>query len=263
MDMLKKELAPLSTKVWQEIENRAGQILRTRLAGRKAIRVVGPMGWNYTSVTEGRLDLVGDSGDVKTGVYRSTPLTEARVRFSLNRWEMDNLNRGARDIDLTSLESAVEKIADFEENAIYNGFKAGGIVGLKESAAHKPIAFGKDSSSIMQAITNAVLLLQQESVDSPYALIVGPKAYLAMSKEVQGIPLVERIERLIKGKVIQSLTLEGAYLVPYDNENLELVVGQDFAIGYETHDNKEVTLFITESFIFRVLDPNMVVPFTL
>ncbi len=260
--MLKKELAPLSTKVWQEIESRANEILRTRLAGRKAIRVVGPLGWNYTSVTEGRLDIVGDSGDVKTGVYRSTPLTEARVRFSLNRWEMDNLNRGARDIDLSALDSAVEKIADFEENTIYNGFKAGGIIGLKEAAVHKPISFGTDSSSIMEAIAKGVLLLQQESVDAPYALIVGPKAYLALSKEVQGLPLVERIEKLIKGKVIQSLTLEGALLVPYDNENLELVVGQDFAVGYETHDTKDVTLFITESFIFRVLDPNMIVPYT-
>ncbi len=263
MDMLKKELAPLTSKVWQEIEQRASEILRNRLAGRKAVRVVGPMGWNYTSVTEGRLDIVEDSGDVKTGVYRSTPLTEARVRFSLNRWEMDNLNRGARDIDLSSLESAVEKIADFEENAIYNGFKAGAIVGLKEAAAHKSIQLGSSASEIMEAITKGVLLLQEESVDSPYALIVGPKVYLAMSKEVQGIPLVERIERLIKGKVIQSVTLEGAFLIPYDNDNLELVVGQDFAIGYETHDTKEVTLFITESFIFRVLDPNMIVPFNL
>jgi len=250
MDMLKKELAPLSTKVWQEIESRANEILRTRLAGRKAIRVVGPLGWNYTSVTEGRLDIVGDSGDVKTGVYRSTPLTEARVRFSLNRQTVLGKN------------TFYFFDADFEENTIYNGFKAGGIIGLKEAAVHKPISFGTDSSSIMEAIAKGVLLLQQESVDSPYALIVGPKAYLALSKEVQGLPLVERIEKLIKGKVIQSLTLEGALLVPYDNENLELVVGQDFAVGYETHDTKDVTLFITESFIFRVLDPNMIVPYT-
>ncbi len=261
MDMLKKELAPLSTKVWQEIEKRASEILKTRLAARKAVRVVGPMGWNYTSVTEGRLDIVGDSGDVKTGVYRSTPLTEARVSFSLNRWEMDNLNRGAKDIDLSSLESAVEKIADFEENTIYNGFKAGAIVGLHDAAIIEPIPFGNSATTIMESISKGVLQLQKHSVDAPYTLIVGPDAYLAMSKEVQGFPLVERIERLIKGQVIQSLTLKGAFLVPYDNENLELVVGQDLAVGYESHDAKEVTLFITESFIFRVLDPSMIVPF--
>jgi uncharacterized linocin/CFP29 family protein len=263
MDMLKKELAPLTSKVWQEIEARAQEVLRSRLSARKAVHVVGPLGWDYTNVSEGRLDIVEDNGDVKTGVYRTSPLTEARVRFTLNRWEMDNLNRGARDIDLTSLDSAVEKIAEFEEHAIYTGFKAGGIVGLKESTAHKPITFGSSASEIMESISKALLLLQKESVDKPYALIVGQKAYLAISKEVNGIPLVERIERLIGGKVIPSLTLDGAFLLPYDNENLELIVGQDFAIGYESHDTKEVTLFITESFLFRVLDPHLVVPFTI
>ena len=263
MDMLKKELAPLSSKVWQELEQRAQEILSSRLSARKAIHVVGPLGWDYTSVSEGRLDLVEDSGDVKTGVYRSSPLTEARVRFTLNRWEMDNLNRGARDIDLTSLDSAVEKIAEFEERAIYTGFKAGGIVGLTEASAHKPLVFGSNGTEIMESISNAVLLLQKESVHKPYALIVGQKAYLALNKEVNGIPLVERIERLIGGKVIQSLVLDGAFLVPYDNENLELVVGQDFVLGYESHNTKEVTLFITESFLFRVLDPHLSIPFSM
>ncbi|MDC7245557.1 MAG: family 1 encapsulin nanocompartment shell protein [Sphaerochaetaceae bacterium] len=262
MDLLKKELAPLSTKVWQEIEKRAQEVLVSRLSARKAVHVVGPMGWDYTSVSEGRLDIVEDSGDVKTGVYRSSPLTEARVRFTLNRWEMDNLNRGARDIDLASLDAAAEKIAEFEERAIYSGFKAGGIIGLKEASAHKPVAFGANASQIMEAISNAVLLLQKESASKPYSLIVGQKAYLAISKEVNGIPLVERIERMIGGSVIPSLTLEGAFLIPYDDENLELVIGQDFAIGYESHDTQEVTLFITESFLFRVLDPHLAVPFT-
>ena len=30
-----------------------------------------------------------------------------------------------------------------------------------------------------------------------------------------------------------------------DDENLELTIGQDFAIGYESHDSKEVRLFAT------------------
>ena len=84
---------------------------------------------------------------------------------------------------------------------------------------------------------------------------------MALNKEIQGIPLIERIERLIGGSVVHSLAIDGAFLLPYDNENLELTVGQDFAIGYESHDTKDVTLFLTESFTFRVLDPNLIVPF--
>ncbi|PKL28638.1 MAG: bacteriocin [Spirochaetae bacterium HGW-Spirochaetae-2] len=262
MDILKKELAPLSTRVWEEIESRAAEILRSRLSARKVVRVDGPKGWNFTAVPEGRLDLVDDTGDVKAGVFRVAPLSEARVRFTLNRWEMDNLNRGAKDIDLHSLDAAVEKIADFEEKAIYHGFKAGGIVGLSESAVHKPVVFGKDGSSIMESVSVALITLRASHAQGPCTLVVGTKAWMALNKEIQGIPLVERIERLIGGSVVHSLAIDGAFLLPYDNENLELTIGQDFAIGYESHDTKDVTLFLTESFTFRVLDPNLVVPFT-
>lgn len=262
MDMLKKELAPLSSHVWDEIEGRAAEVLRSRLSARKVVRVEGPLGWDHSAVIEGRLDLVEEDGDVKTGVYRVSPLSEVRVRFALNRWEMDNLGRGAKDIDLDALDEAAEKIADFEENAIYNGFKEGGIVGLAEAAAHKAVAFGKDGPSIMQSVSAAHVTLRTSYVKGPCSLVVGKAGWLALHKETQGIPLTERIERLIGGKVIYAPTVEGGFLLPYDDENLELTIGQDFAIGYESHDTKEVTLFITESFTFRVLDPNLIVPFS-
>ncbi len=263
MDILKKELAPLSADVWQEIENRTAEVLKSRLSARKAVHVDGPRGWEFTSISEGRLDLAGENGDVRTGVYRVSPLTEARVSFTLNRWELDNLGRGARDIDLGPLEAAAAKIADFEEQAIYSGYSAGGIVGLQKAASNKAVPFGKDGGAIMEAIAKAMLVLQKQSVDGPFSLIVGEEAYLRLSKEVGGLPLMERIERLTGAKVIPSLSLTGALLIPYDNENLELTVGQDFAVGYENSSSKDVTLFITESFIFRVIDPTLIVPFTL
>ncbi|MFA7371188.1 MAG: family 1 encapsulin nanocompartment shell protein [Sphaerochaetaceae bacterium] len=262
MDVLKKELAPLSSKVWQEIEERAGNLIRSRLSARKVVHVSGPKGPLYTAVPEGRLDLVDDSGDVKSGVFQVAPLCEARIRFVLNRWEMDNLSRGAKDIDLDSLDVAVEKLVEFEDKAIYYGYEAAGIVGLKEAAAHKPLPFGKDGPSIMENVAKALVTLKAHHTGGPYSLIVGTAAWLELNKVIQGIPLSERIERLIGGKVVHSLALQEALLLPHDDEDLELTIGQDYAIGYEFHDSKEVTLYLTESFTFRVLDPNLIVPFT-
>jgi len=37
--------------------------------------------------------------------------------------------------------------------------------------------------------------------------------------------------------------------------DFELTVGQDLAIGYKQHDAKDVDLYYTESFTFRVLEP--------
>jgi uncharacterized linocin/CFP29 family protein len=95
--MLKREMAPLTQLAWSEIDGRAEEVLKSRLTARKAVKVEGPKGLDFTSVSEGRLNLTEDTDDfIKTGVFSVKPLTEVRVSFSLNRWEMDNLTRGAR-----------------------------------------------------------------------------------------------------------------------------------------------------------------------
>ena len=43
----------------------------------------------------------------------------------------------------------------------------------------------------------------------------------------------------------------------------ELIIGQDFSVGYQSHTNTEVNFFITESFTFRTLAPEAIVPFKL
>jgi uncharacterized linocin/CFP29 family protein len=45
--------------------------------------------------------------------------------------------------------------------------------------------------------------------------------------------------------------------------DLELTVGQDFAIGYHSHSANEISLFVTESFTFRVIAPEAIIGFKL
>lgn len=124
--MLKRSLAPLSREVWEEIDSRAEEVLKTHLSARKVIKVNGPKGWDYNALPKGRLDSIQEgSGEVCSGLYSVQPLLETRISFELNRWEMDNILRGAKDIDLEPLEEAAHKIAMFEENAVYNGYQDG------------------------------------------------------------------------------------------------------------------------------------------
>lgn len=260
MDMFKRNLAPLTAEGWSEIEKRATEVLLSRLTARKVVNVQGPKGLEYAAVNEGRLTLC-DDGEVKAGIYTLKPLTEARVRFTLNRWEVDNLTRGAKDIDFASLDAAVEKLALFEENAIYNSYAAGGIKGLKESSAHKVLPLGDNGTDILTSLTKGVMELEKSHINGPYSLIVGSAAWIALNKEAHGMPLMERVERMLGSKVVYSSSVDGAILVPYDSGDLELTIGQDFALGYESHDTKELTLFATESFTFRVLEPKAIVCF--
>ena len=44
--------------------------------------------------------------------------------------------------------------------------------------------------------------------------------------------------------------------------DLELIIGQDLAVGYETHTSEKVKLYFTESFTFRILEPAAVIYYT-
>jgi uncharacterized linocin/CFP29 family protein len=57
--------------------------------------------------------------------------------------------------------------------------------------------------------------------------------------------------------------LTGAVVVSQRGGDYELVVGQDFSIGYLGHDAENIGLYIEESFTFRLLSPQAAVALTL
>jgi uncharacterized linocin/CFP29 family protein len=79
---------------------------------------------------------------------------------------------------------------------------------------------------------------------------------------VPGGTLRSTIESEIGGRVIRAESLKDALLVSNRGGDVELTVGQDFAIGYHGHTTTEISLYITESFTFRVIEPEAVVGFT-
>jgi uncharacterized linocin/CFP29 family protein len=134
MDLFKRQLAPLSSEAWEEINERAKQVLKSYLSARKIVNVVGPKGWEYSFLPEGRVKLLDREGEIGVGLRKAKPLIEARIPFKLVRWQMDDIERGAKDSDLAPLEDAVKQIALFEERVIYNGYEKASVEGIVEAS---------------------------------------------------------------------------------------------------------------------------------
>src|SRR5699024_1956998 len=98
------------------------------------------------------------------GNYKVQPLVESRIEFDMDRWELDNLQRGAKDIDYEPLEIAMRDIALFEDDAIYNGLERALIDGIENSIELKPIEFGNDPKAIMEAMTQGMIELRKNYV---------------------------------------------------------------------------------------------------
>ncbi len=256
MDILRKSMAPISDAAWEEINETAVEVLTSVLSGRKFLDIEGPKGWDYAALSTGRIQVpANQKGAVKYGTHQVLPLVEARVPFELNIWELDNVARGAEDIDLEAMEDAAREIAKFEETAIYEGFKAGQIAGLKQRSDYDVMPFPQVGEEIAGAIATAVSKLKANSIEGPYSLVLNTEKWQQVNAYVKGYPLRKQLESLLGGSIIMAPYVKDSYLVSERGGDFRLVLGQDLSIGYESHNNKTVQLYFTESFTFQVIDP--------
>ncbi|MBI1753524.1 MAG: bacteriocin family protein [Acidobacteria bacterium] len=257
-DLLRREMAPIVDEAWKEIELQSSRILKGNLSARKVVDFLGPYGWKHAAINLGRLEIGPESATdgVAWGLHKVLPLVEIRVPFTLGIWELDDVARGAKNPDLESLKAAARKAALFEESALYWGFEEAGIQGLLQSSSHPPVSLSPDRGRLTESVELALLAIQEAEIGGPYALVLGSEPYKwLMAGESNSYPLRKRIEALITGGIHWSPVLEGGAVLSRRGGDFEMSVGQDLAIGYKIHQAREVELYFTESFTFRVLEP--------
>jgi uncharacterized linocin/CFP29 family protein len=256
VDLLKRNQAPITPEAWEQIDDEAKRVLQLNLAGRKVVDFDGPHGWKYAAVNLGRLDVKPDSAlGVPWGIRTVLPLVEVRAPFKLAIAEVDDASRGA-SLDLEPVVTAAEKIAAAEDRAIFGGFKAGGIDGMVPASPHAAITIPDDYAEYPSVVVEAVEVLRRAGIDGPYALALGPDCYAGLAQAAEdGYPIRERVRRFLDGQMVRAPQVEGAVLLSVRGGDFTLTVGQDLSVGYASRDDKTVTLYITESFTFRVNEP--------
>ena len=260
MEILRRSAAPVTSEAWEEMDEQAKQILTTTLSARKFADVEGPFGWKYAAHPLGRLDLAENqnSNGVRYGVHKVLPLVESRRTFELSIWELDNISRGAKNPDLSALEEAAREMALFEEKAVYFGLAAAGIEGLAKAAEGRTVpAATEDGKGIVNALTEACLRLNDDGIEGPYALVASPKLWKTVYGESCGYPLSKHVERIVEKVILSSQ--DASFVVSLRGGDFELVLGQDFSLGFEERCGDKVRLFLAESFTFQVNTPEAVV----
>ena len=261
MELLRRHLAPISEDAWEEIDEQAKISLKQFLSARKVVDIEGPKGWDLASVPNGRMKLDKNQElDVGYGIRQSLPLLEPRVRFTLKKWELDDIGRGAQDPELEPLEEAAKKIAFFEENILFNGLKNTGIEGLMQNE-NKPVKLTQNTSKWVDKVIEAVYKLNEQAIEGPYALILSPELWQGFSYLTEcGCSKKEQLEKTIQGPVILSHYHDSGLLVSIRGGDFVLTLGSDYCIGYEDSNSEDVHLYLTESFTFQIFEPKAIIP---
>jgi len=263
MNHLFRELAPISAAGWQEIEKEAKRTLKTSLAARQLVDFVGPKGWAAAAVATGRSEPIASpvKGEVTARKRRVLPFVELRVPFELTRAELDAIDRGAKDPDMGPVVAAARSIAIAEDNAIFHGYAAAGIVGICQAQAAESVELSDNREGYPIAIAIALNKLRDAGVGGPYAVALSERLYTELTEITEsGYPVIEHVRRLIDGPIVWAPGLEGAVVLSLRGEDFELTIGQDFSIGYKDHSADKVSLYIEESFTFWLLSPPAAIP---
>lgn len=260
MNHLLRELAPVSGAAWSEIDGEATRTLRHFLAARKLVDFKGPLGYDTSAISLGRLEALagGPVEGVIAARRKVLRLVELRRTFTLDRAELDSVERGACDVDLAPVVDACRDFARAEDLLVFEGFPAGDIAGIAGASPHPPVTLTEDFSRYPNHIATAVATLKDAGIDGPYAVALGPRCYAGVieTTEKGGYPLLQHLGLILGGPVVWAPAMDGAIVVSQRGGDFELTVGQDTSIGYRSHDADTVTLELQESLAFVAPSPD-------
>jgi uncharacterized linocin/CFP29 family protein len=255
---LRRELAPVTDAAWAQITEEATRSLKHFLAARKLIDVTGPEGWEASAVDVGRVDAIeGPAAGIVARQRHVIGLVELRTPFELSLAELDRADRGATDLDLDAVIAAAQLAATAEDATVFHGYAAAGLAGLASATPHNPVPIDDEYDNYPRTAAMAVATLRSVGVDGPYAIALGPRCYTGVIETTEhgGYPVLDHLKLIVGGPVIWAPAVDGAIVLSQRGGDFELVLGEDFSIGYEGTDGDSVTLYLEESLAVRINSP--------
>jgi uncharacterized linocin/CFP29 family protein len=252
---LHRGLAPISDEAWAQIEEEATRTLKVHLAGRRVVDVQGPGGLALSAIGTGHVkDIAPPSENIIARQREVKPLVELRVPFEVTRQAIDDVERGANDSDWQPVKDAARRIAFAEDGAIFEGYAAAGIEGIRAGTSNAIVTLPADVRQYPDAIAQALSQLRAVGVNGPYSVLLGADAYTALAETSDhGYPVLEHVHRLVNGEIIWAPAISGAFVLSTRGGDFQLHIGEDISIGYSSHNEKVVRLYLEETMTFLLI----------
>jgi uncharacterized linocin/CFP29 family protein len=259
---LLREHAPITDAGWRRIDEEARERLTPGLAARRLVDFEGPHGWEYSATNLGRVESLDAAGIAGVRAERRVvhPVIELRAQFSVARDELAAGDRGAEDVDFADLDAAAQRIVEAENTSVFHGWPKDVAGGISQLSSHDEVAAAA-IAAYPERVAHAVETLLRAGVGGPYGLALGREEYTRVVETTEhgGYPLLDHLRKLLGGPIVWAPGVQGAIVVSMRGGDFVIDCGQDLAVGYSSHDSDSVTLYLEESYSFRVLTPEAAV----
>jgi uncharacterized linocin/CFP29 family protein len=208
-----------------------------------------------SAVGTGHLRNVAAPGDGIIARQREVKaLVELRVPFEVDRQQVDDVQRGANDSDWQPAKDAARLLAFAEDRAIFQGYSDAGIGGIRDGTSNPLMQLPTDIRDYPDAIAQALSQLRLAGVNGPYSVVLSADAYTGLSETSDhGYPVLEHVKRLIDGDIVWAPAIPESFVLTTRGGDFVLHIGEDVSIGYFSHDDRIVRLYLEETFTFLVL----------
>src|SRR5262249_53528864 len=162
----------------------------------RVVDVHGPGGVGLSAVGTGHLKTIAAPGEGILARQREVKaLVELRGLFELDRQQIDDVERGANDADCPPATRGPLKIPDAGDRAIFEGYPAAGIGGVRQGTSNPIMTLPADVRHYPDAIAQALNRLRLVGVNGPYSVLLSADAYTGLAETSDnGYPVLEHVK---------------------------------------------------------------------
>src|SRR6516164_5023016 len=125
---------------------------------------------------------------------------------------------------------------------------------MRQGTSNAIIPLPADVRHYPNAIAQALNRLRLVGVNGPYSVLLSADAYTALAETSDnGYPVLEHVKKLVKDEIIWAPAIAGAFVLTTRGGDFDLHIGQDISIGYLSHTDSAVRLYLQETLTFLLL----------
>jgi uncharacterized linocin/CFP29 family protein len=252
---------PLSSALYDKIEQAAISAARDILTGRRILDVEGPYGLGLTTVEVGNDDLCRQPGPSEASAVVSKALSIPMIyrRFSLSKRRIAAFQDLGQPLSLKTVEDAAQAVAAREEEFVYHGQPDFHLQGLLTAEGRSNVKAGNwnNLDEVIDNVIAAVTALDAKGYRGPYALALSPALYNNLFRRYAGSDLlqIEHLKRLCTRGIVKA-PIEHGVLVSRDVGSI--ILGQDMHISHLGPDAAHENFAVSESAVLKIDAPDAI-----
>src|SRR5262245_47976993 len=256
----RRQAAPVSPRVWKEIDEAVRRAAVHVLAGRRVADFDGPKGWAHVASQLGTLRPARGLealGTARAWLPEVALLTEIRADFSMPWADVEAFERGSRALETGPTETAARDVAATEDHVVFfgDGDRPGFLA--SDKSPRLPLGDWREPGRAVQDILGAVDTLDRAGIAGPYAVVLdSPRSTAFWQAQANGCsyPASAQIKERVEG-VHRSMVTTGGAVFSCRGGDFIVTVGGDLSVGYRWHDTDALHLFCVETVAAQLVSP--------